>query len=89
MKDSETMQKILHMTTSRPSLRAKADSWSAEDSNLVEFGKPIGMTHDMKEFHCYDCPLRAVACGWKLLAPPVEDKYEDGNLFYNWWFVKE
>ena len=83
-------QKILIMTTSSNSMRSKAEGWSMEDSSLVnkDQREHIGLTPYKHEFHAYDCPLRALANGWRLLAPPTE--YTEAGLFvkFEWWFEK-
>lgn len=93
------MQKILVMHTERPDLRGKADGWDWEDGDEVMIDKPIGLSSHWKDQEykkfglwpsvaCYDCPLKALADGWKLLAPPVDTGTRD-ELNWEWWFVKD
>lgn len=81
-------QKILTMLTRSVSLRSDADGWSGDDANVVNIEKPIGLSPGLYGFYCYDCPLKAMAAGWRLMAPPVEEKWDDGDIFYRWWFEK-
>ena len=36
----------------------------------------------------FDCVLRALAYGWKLMAPPTEYK-EGKTTMYEWWLTKD
>jgi hypothetical protein len=75
-------QKILTMSTTKPTLRSAVDGWSIEDGNMVEPNKPIGLSGSP---NCpgYFTPLHAIGDGWRLLGPPVFE----GNL-WTWWFEK-
>jgi hypothetical protein len=80
------VQKILHFMTKTSSLRSSADGWSAEDGDVINVDKVIGLSPGYKGFCCYETPMHAIADGWKLLAPPSNLEYSD---FYEWWFVKD
>jgi hypothetical protein len=76
-------QKILHLTTDGSGLRSKVEGWSAEDGDLIEMNKEIGLSDGMKT-PFYSTVMHAIADGWKLLAPPVKS----GN-WYEWYLVKD
>ena len=83
-------QKVLTMMTRDADPRSEADGWSANDSSLVIYGKPIGLTPELKEFYCFDCPLRAMSYDWKLLAPPIPvPDFVNGETWFQWWFIKD
>lgn len=70
------MQKILHMMTGGMDLRSSAEGWSCEDGDMIRAGKPIGLSPaPMGEWYCYGCPMFAIADGWRLMGPPIEDKW--------------
>jgi hypothetical protein len=82
-------QKILVITTLENSLRSKSDSWDWEDANVVDMAKPIGLSGAGKSPPCYDCPLKAIADGWRLMGPSVvENDYAPGVVGYTWWFER-
>jgi hypothetical protein len=84
------MQKILSMITDTPSLRSLADSWDAEDGDLIRLDKEIGYSLGYKGFYCHQTPMHAIGSGWKLLAPPTTIKnYVEGVDYYQWYFVKD
>lgn len=95
----ETKQSVLIMTTERNSLRAEVVGWTYEKSSNVrpDMEKPIGISSidrsQVLRYPTYDCPVRALANGWKLLVPPTSFtwKNDEGKEFTNfeWWFVKE
>jgi hypothetical protein len=82
-------QKVLTMMTIGCCVRSAADGWSADDSSLVVMNKSIGMTPSLQEFYCFDCPLKAMAAGWKLLGPPTIDNVYGDDVCYRWWFTKD
>jgi hypothetical protein len=87
-------QQVLTMSTKSSSMRSEVFGWSVEDGALVKFDKPIGLTgspemgwksiENPSIEYSPDCPLRALGCGWWLLAPPRE--VEEGH--WEWWFVR-
>ncbi len=94
-------QKILIMSTSRDSLRADAEGWTFEDASNIQPNEKehphIGIASINKnkicgEFYCFDCPVRAMANGWRLMAPSLEHKWVNGDgkqiIEYIWWFEK-
>jgi hypothetical protein len=85
------MQQVLTMHTDSDSLRSKADGfdWELEPQNVRQ-NKEIGLSPSGGSCaYCYDCPLKAIAAGWNLLAPPIENLDEPPELRYKWWFVRE
>ena len=79
----KTVQQILEMSTKTPCLRADVHGWTWEDPRCVGVApcdkaqKPIGLFRNWVQSEPlprYDCVLRALADGWKLLGPPTEDK---------------
>lgn len=78
-------QMILTMTTVSGSVRSEAIGWGMDDSSLVVEDEEIGMTPSPTEFYQFDCVLRAMHAGWKLLAPPVVVIGESAD----WLLVKE
>lgn len=87
-------QKVLSMSTTAPNLRSEAVGWTYEDSARVVPG-PIGCTSSLNgaPFHAYDCVLRALNDGWKLLAPPERQPWTNSegqeSVEWTWWLVKE
>ena len=96
-----TIQQVLTMETEGYTLRSEAVGWGAEDPRGAHPSKPVGicgsMWHRPGEFNtqpmreenagfCYPDPLRALADGWRLLAPPTEGVGADQ---WEWWFVRE
>lgn len=81
------MQKVLVMLTKECNVRSKAGAWDGDDADLVVKDKQIGFTPTIQESICFDCPLRAMAAGWKLLAPPIRETPD--LTYYMWWLVKE
>lgn len=88
-------QKILTITTLRDSLRADVDSWGWEcDADNIRSDRPISLSSNGR-CSVYDCPLRAIADGWRLLGPPVVDEqyaYDSDKqqwmTGYTWWFER-
>ncbi|RJQ26699.1 hypothetical protein C4577_02825 [Candidatus Parcubacteria bacterium] len=79
-------QKILTMSTCGYSLRSCAESWGAEDGNLIDLTKEIGYSLKLRT-PLYKTPMHAIADGWRLMVPPKEN----GNgvtIYYEWWFEK-
>lgn len=89
------MQKILTITTLDSDLRATSEAWGWENGDFVDIDKPIGLSGSGKAPPAYDCPLKAIGDGWKLLAPPVKDYWkvplgnEPPTVIYEWWFTKD
>jgi hypothetical protein len=86
--------KVLVMSTESASFRSEANGWGADDASTVVPGKPIGLSPGYKGNYCYDCPLRAMADGWKLLAPPTTTYYpaNEHRQSYSetvWYFTKD
>src|SRR6187402_2793475 len=82
-------QKILKILTSRRSLRADAYGWNAEDGEVIQQEKHIGLSDGFRGFCCYDCPMKAIGDGWRLMAPPITlPAYINGQDYYEWWFEK-
>jgi hypothetical protein len=94
-------QKLLIIETERPTVRDKAIGWTHEDSSLVKPGH-IGMTGAPRPYYSPDCVLRAMSDGWKLLAPPVEERWlangegttstdpqEVERVSYTWYLVRD
>ncbi len=81
----QTLQLVLCVETERPTLRADIIGWSAEDPRKVVEG-PIGWTR-RGELPEYDCVLRALADGWRLLGPPTPQAYIGSTC--DWWLVKD
>ena len=94
-----SIQQVLTMETQGYSLRSEAIGWGAEDPRGAHPTKPVGicgaMWHRPGEFSTqpnrgsnqgisYPDPLRALADGWRLLAPPTE-----GADHWEWWFVRQ
>lgn len=75
---------ILTLMTPRPDLRSEALGYSCENTILVQPDKPIGLSKSEWGWN-YDCPLRALADGWRLMGPPV--KLDGGN--WDWWLTRD
>lgn len=86
MNPYRTYQKILVMSTREATLRSEAIGWDlVEDPGRVKPG-PIGLTPSDKEAsQTFDCVLRAMSKGWRLLGPPERNK--DGTA--SWWLEKD
>ena len=87
------MQKVLVMETETNSLRSTAQGWTYEDADYIDIHKHIGLSlgrHPSDRYPTYDCPMKALADGWKLLVPPSGEFVISSNkTFYTWWFVKD
>ncbi len=91
------MQKILTMTTTKPDMRQRVDSWDWEDGDEAAkaLGKEVGLIGS--GYIGYPpTPLHALGDGWRLMAPPVEIKdwfHKDnphfGESVWMWWFDKQ
>lgn len=82
-----SVQQVLFMETEHPGLRAAAIGWGGEDPSQDEariLAAPVGMIRSFIPV-AYPDPLRAMADGWHLLAPPRE--LEGGTA--EWWFVRD
>jgi hypothetical protein len=90
-----SVQQVLIMTTTGPTLRSPADGWTAEDPSLLQPGH-IGNTPGMREPYTYETPMHALAAGWHLLAPPTLFKqylYDENDRRkltpgWEWWFTR-
>jgi len=81
-------QKILNLVTLDQSLRSKVDSWDAEDGELIDLNKEIGLSRSLSVPY-YQTPMHAIGDGWRLIAPPVFIKnYINDINAYEWWFEK-
>ena len=81
------MSEVLIMVTERGSLRAEVHGWTHEDASLVEPGH-IGMTGSPTPYAPYDCVLRALADGWRLLGPAT-CRPDDEHPEWEWWLTRE
>lgn len=70
---AERVFEYLSLQTERHSVRAQVVGWDHEDPRLVQPG-PIGRTPPPRPTYTPDCVLRALADGWRLLAPPVHEE---------------
>jgi hypothetical protein len=79
------MQKILNCTTKGNSLRSDIDGIGAEDGDLIDTSKEIGLSSCMRVTF-YKTVMHAIADGWKLLGAPMPNTEWAG--YYDWWLVK-
>ncbi len=80
--------KIASVLTKEPNLRSEIIGYTYEDSDLVVAGKAIGLTPaPYPKLPDYDCVLRMIAHGWKLLSGPTTIEANEGS-FYDWWLTK-
>jgi len=70
------------MDTEEVSLRCPVIGWSSEDPDIYVPNKPIGMTPS-PHIRTYETVLEAMADGWELLGPPVDD-----GTAVTWWLSK-
>lgn len=85
------MQKILILSSYSASLRSGIDGYGAEDGDLINQNKEIGLSNSMRVPH-YATVMHAIADGWKLLAPPTKtDVYFAPKFDYihEWYLVKD
>lgn len=93
------MSQVANVQTDRPTIRGKIDGWTFEDSSLLvrrghpsESGIFIGYTPRPKDIPHYGTVLEMLADGWKLLAPPADESWdEDGSRVsqFGWWLTRE
>jgi len=86
------MQKILVMETNASGLRSEASGWTYENADFVKIDEHIGRSLGLgpnEPYPSYECPLKALADGWKLLAPPKRITGPDYRYFIYWWFTKD
>jgi hypothetical protein len=81
-------QKILTIVTDSASLRSTSEAWGVEDGDLVNMDKPIGLSPS-GPLNAYDCPLKAIGDGWRLIGPPQETTFNTDKVYYRWWFEKK
>jgi hypothetical protein len=79
-------QQVMIVSTTRPDLRDEIFGWTVEDPNLFVPGKPIGYTPHARDLSRPGTVMEALAFGWRLLAPPTEDKDLEG---WTWWLVRD
>lgn len=79
-----TMQKILILSTTGPTLRSEVVGATCEDSDLVDPDREICYARSPKAQCLFRTPLHAMRDGWRLMAPPEEDSREE----WEWWFEK-
>ena len=84
------IQQVLTIETTGQNLRSEAIGWGAEDPRGAHPSKPVGICGATwsRLTPCgyrYPDPLRALADGWRLLAPPVQC---DVGI-WEWWLVRE
>ena len=90
-------QQILTMSTYGSSLRSEAFGWSMEDGSNIKIDQsiPIGLAskdrskalHNLK-FN-YDCVVRAMADGWRVMAPPTDFILGASEICcYEWWLER-
>lgn len=91
---SKQLQQVLIMHTAGrfSGLRQEAVGWTGEDPRGAKSDGPVGICgawwsrrENLNRSYCYPDPLRALAGGWKLLAPPTD--LGDGE--HEWWFTRE
>lgn len=89
------MQKILMMTTEGSSLRSSVDSWDHEDGDAAvdKLHSPVGLIGSNEPIWS-PTPLHALGHGWRLLAPPTENKNYltnpmAGKKYFDWYFTKD
>lgn len=83
-------QQILCLITESQSLRSIIVGWdNIQDPNLVIWGEPIGKAKSIPT-NMYDCVLRAMADGWRLLGPPQRSVNEcDHSVCFDWWMYRD
>lgn len=89
-----TKQQVLIMYTEGDRLRSEADGWTAEDPRGAKQDGHVGICgawwSRLNGHYGYPDPLRALADGWRLLAPPVcQDSAGSSDNGYEWWFVRD
>lgn len=97
----KVFQEVLTMSTSRPNLKSEAHSWDFQ-SSLDMYATAIENHQNFEQAETWRCsslqnpnntnpqsPLNALACGWKLLAPPTKIGQFAGLDEWEWWFVRD
>lgn len=83
------LYELLVLETQNASPRSEAIGWSFEDPSLIKAG-PIGLSPSgMMPEHHYDCPMRALADGWRLLGPPQLQSTGKNAVAWVWYLERE
>ena len=78
------VQQVAMLVTDHADLRSTVTGWTFEDPRIVRHGRSIGHTPSPHDIPRYDCVLRALADGWRLLGAP-----EAAGDEWVWWLGRE
>lgn len=82
-------QKILILVTTEKNLRDKVLSWDAEDGDMIDLDKEIGLSGSPSgSTFQYKTVMHAVASGWRLIGPPKRANKTEWHDAWEWWLEK-